>query len=100
MIKVLSLVVPNIPKAIYTALQSIMDTVLRTGDDAILHPRAYQLEMLEESLKRNVIVAVRWSLNRSQGSLGRISNKHQMDTGSGKTNMHVLLGSLGFPNCG
>ena len=49
-----------------------MDTVLRTGDDAILHPRAYQLEMLEESLRRNVIVAVRWSLNRSQGSLGKV----------------------------
>ena len=65
--KVLSLVVPNILKAISTALQSIMDTVLRTRDDAILHPRAYQLEMLEESLRRNVIVAVRWSLNRSQG---------------------------------
>ena len=77
-----------------------MDTVLRTGDDAILHPRAYQLEMLEESLRRNVIVAVRWSLNRSQGSLGKVLNKHQMDTGSGKTNMHVLLRSLGFPNCG
>lgn len=25
------------------------------------HPRAYQLEMLEESLRRNIIVAVCWT---------------------------------------
>ena len=36
-----------------------MDTALHDGNDAILHPRAYQLEMLEESLRRNIIVVVR-----------------------------------------
>jgi hypothetical protein len=36
-----------------------MGTALRDGNDTILLPRAYQLEMLEESLRRNVIVAVR-----------------------------------------
>jgi len=36
-----------------------MGTALGDGNDRILLPRAYQLEMLEESLRRNVIVAVR-----------------------------------------
>ncbi|KAF7927096.1 hypothetical protein BELL_0782g00030 [Botrytis elliptica] len=40
------------------------------GENVIVTPRTYQLEMLEESLKRNVIVA--------------------MDTGSGKTHVAVL----------
>ncbi|KAF7895452.1 uncharacterized protein EAF01_009414 [Botrytis porri] len=40
------------------------------GQNVIVTPRTYQLEMLEESLKRNVIVA--------------------MDTGSGKTHVAVL----------
>ncbi|CAD6442536.1 bfe48028-85c3-4dec-9829-fa7c77296083 [Sclerotinia trifoliorum] len=40
------------------------------GRDVIVTPRTYQLEMLEESLKRNIIVA--------------------MDTGSGKTHVAVL----------
>ena len=44
-----------------------MDGLVRNGDEVILHPRAYQIEMLEESL-----------------------NDHQVDNGSGKTNMHVL----------
>ena len=57
-----------------TALQSTMYGLLRNGDEVIFHPRAYQLEMLEESL-----------------------NDHQMDTGSGKTNMHVLQGFWGCP---
>lgn len=46
-----------------------MDIALRNGDDVLLHPRAYQLEMLEENLRRNVIVAT--------------------DTGSGETNIAI-----------
>ena len=70
-----------------TDLQLATGTALQDRDDTIILPRAYQLEMLEESLKRNVIVAVRY---HQQTVLGLIPNKHQMDTGSGKTNMHVL----------
>lgn len=42
-------------------LQSIMKTTLYNDNDVILYSRAYQLKMLEESLRKNVIVAVRWS---------------------------------------
>lgn len=30
----------------------------QAGDDIVVHARAYQVEMFEESLKRNIIVAV------------------------------------------
>ena len=36
-----------------------MDTALSEDSEVVLLPRAYQLEMLEESLRRNIIVAVR-----------------------------------------
>ena len=36
----------------FATLQFIMDTALRNDDDAILPPRAYQLKMLEKSLRR------------------------------------------------
>lgn len=37
-----------------------MDDILTLeGSESRFHPRAYQLEMLEERLKKNVIVAVR-----------------------------------------
>ena len=41
------------------AVQLTMDTAALYQNDTALRPRAYQLEMLEESLKKNVIVAVR-----------------------------------------
>ena len=45
-------------------------------------PRSYQLEMLEESMRRNIIVAVRlpWFPFSSSAA-----NTSQMETGSGKT---------------
>ena len=35
-----------------------MEGVIRDGEHPLLEPRAYQLEMLRDSLKRNIIVAV------------------------------------------
>lgn len=65
-----------------------MDILTPDGSASRFHPRAYQLEMLEESLEKNVIVAV----SQPSATYFRLSsNKHQMDTGSGKTNMHVFL---------
>ncbi|KAF8856499.1 hypothetical protein BDZ45DRAFT_675488 [Acephala macrosclerotiorum] len=46
---------------------SLSSLVLKDGEAPKIKPRPYQKEMLEESLKRNIIVA--------------------MDTGSGKTHM-------------
>ena len=50
-------------------------------------PRAYQLEMLEESMRRNIIVAVRLPYFPSSPA----ANTLQMDTGSGKTGVYVYL---------
>lgn len=47
-----------------------------------LQPRGFQYEMLEESLKRNTIVAVCSTFGSSLQS-----DSVQMDTGSGKTLM-------------
>lgn len=49
-----------------------------------LHARAYQLEMLEESLKQNTIVAV--STHETPVDISSLLTRYvQMDTGSGKT---------------
>ena len=39
-----------------------MDTLAPDGSELGFRPRAYQLEMLEENLEKNVIVAMRWPL--------------------------------------
>ena len=54
---------PGFGESIYvhiyiTDVKLTMSTALRHGNDTLLLPRAYQLEMLEESLRRNVIIAV------------------------------------------
>jgi len=59
-----------------------------------VRPRAYQLEMLEASLKKNIIVAV----SDATGSRAIHSNNYQMGTGSGKTQMQVQLGCLEHAN--
>lgn len=49
----------------------------------VAQPRAYQLELFEASMKRNVIVTVRiaaWGLVAVESLIAS-----QMDTGSGKT---------------
>ena len=51
------------------------------GQTPIIKPRAYQIEMLEESLRHNIIVAV--SLHWSMNEWG--SPQYKADTGSGKT---------------
>jgi hypothetical protein len=56
-------------------------------------PRAYQLEMLEESLRRNIIVAVSCLGQKRLLVLPR-SDSQQMDTGSGKTHIVSLNISL------
>ncbi len=64
---------------------SLSSLILNDGPPKI-KPRPYQLEMLEESLKRNIIVAVRASFLISR-SLQDKANFDKMDTGSGKTHM-------------
>ena len=49
------------------ALQFTMYDFFRNDDEVIFHSRAYQFEMLKKNL-----------------------NDHQMNTESGKTNMHIL----------
>ena len=51
------------------------------GPMPMIQPRAYQIEMFEESLKGNTIVCV--SFPFSSSVLSRLMNTHQMDTGSG-----------------
>jgi hypothetical protein len=53
----------------------------------VVKPRPYQLEMLEESKKRNIIVAVSPTEN-SNPAASLIFGK--MDTGSGKTHIAVM----------
>lgn len=52
--------------------------------------RAYQLEMFQKSLKQNVIVAVSSASRQFQWPFQL--RQRQMDTGSGKTQVSVILG--------
>jgi hypothetical protein len=71
-------------------------TIDVSGEDAELRvgalvasstPRAYQLEMLEESLRRNIIVAVSVVPHEEYASVSLTLTCRQMDTGSGKTHI-------------
>ena len=55
------------------------------GLKSAFKPRAYQLEMLEDSMRRNIIVALRLSCFPFYSA----ANTLQMDTGSGKTGVYV-----------
>ena len=82
----LSLLVPMLSNIHVTDVQLAMGNALQDRNDTISLPRAYPLEMLGESLGRNVLVAVRC---HQRIVLGLSSQKHQMVTISGETNMHV-----------
>lgn len=68
------------------------------GDDAservkTMNSRAYQLEMLNESLQKNVIVSVSWTDRYAApfflSCLFLTANIAKMDTGSGKTKVYI-----------
>lgn len=50
---------------------AVADAIDRFETDETISPRAYQLEMLEESLKQNVIVAVSYSPAVSQSKANK-----------------------------
>lgn len=54
-------------------------------------PRSYQQEMLEMSLRENIIVVVRCVFSDEENCLYRRLTVCQMDTGSGKTHMYASL---------
>lgn len=54
-------------------------------------PRSYQQEMLEMSLRENIIVVVCYSFRDEENCLYRRLTVCQMDTGSGKTHMYASL---------
>ncbi|KAI1325853.1 RNase3 domain-containing protein [Xylariaceae sp. FL0255] len=60
----------NVVEDVTTTKTKDQSAVDQPGDQTTIHARAYQMEMFEESLRRNIIVA--------------------MDTGSGKTQVAVL----------
>lgn len=66
--------------------QPVADKDASESTPKILKPRAYQEEMLRESLKQNVIIAVS-SFNWYSRTITDACS--QMDTGSGKTQMYV-----------
>lgn len=61
----------------------ILTPLSGSEEELIVTPRSYQLEMLEESLKKNIIVAVGLPLSVAGLRLTIV----KMDTGSGKTQM-------------
>ena len=63
--------------------ESSLKSLNLNEDPPVIKPRPYQLEMLEESLKRNVIVAV----SAPEAEIWIRLIDIQMDTGSGKTHM-------------
>ena len=71
-----------------TDVQLAKGNAFQDRNGTISLPRAYPLDMLEESLGRNVIVAVRC---HQRIVLGLFPRKHQMVTISGKKNMHILF---------
>lgn len=48
----------GIVSLIITAVTSAMNGPNIDGEKELLRPRSYQIEMLEESMKQNVIIAV------------------------------------------
>ncbi len=71
----------------HSSLQSSVDTV-----ESRHRARGYQMEMLEQSLTRNIIIAVRFPMETL--ALHTFSDcENQMDTGSGKTQMSVQQNS-------
>ena len=52
-----------------------MVEVLAKDGDGVLEPRAYQLEMLRDSMQRNIIVAVSWSLRTVMRSADMILSR-------------------------
>lgn len=84
--------------------QSTMESLDTNGPMGLpaptrLQPRAYQLEMLRESLERNIIVAVR--------ALNKMTRRKQLDTDQGPdgywqwedTNVRNFLFRYCFPTC-
>ena len=59
-------------------------------DQVCLQPRAYQIEMFQESMKQNTIVTVSFV----SGFNCQRTNDMQMETGSGKTMMYDLYPTL------
>jgi hypothetical protein len=66
---------------------SSLPSLALQDDTPVVKPRPYQLEMVEESKKRNIIVAVSPAQN-SDPAAWLILKK--MDTGSGKTHIAVM----------
>ena len=84
----LSLLVPVLSNIHVTDVQLAMGNAVQDRNDTTSLPRAFPLDMLEESLGMNIIVVVRC---HQRIVLGLFPQKHQTDTISGKTNMHILF---------